>query len=123
MTDIDDRIMEALAAEDAEMLESLEGSEGVFAMMMNGFKGSMRGWMIYFYILSVAIFGGCVWAGINFWEAVDANARIFWGVWFLLGMTMVGMLKMWVWMDMHRQTTSREIKRLEIMVATLLDKK
>ena len=39
---------------------------------------------------------------------------------FLFGMLGIGQMKMWYWMQMNRNALAREIKRLELQVATLV---
>lgn len=122
MTRIDDRIKAALDAESSEMMADLKQDEGLFRIMANSFKGSLGRWMILVYFFVLGFFGLAVWTGIEFFQAITAYERIFWGVGLILFANAVGMLKMWVWMDINRQSTSIEIKRLEVVIASLLDK-
>lgn len=122
MTSIDDRIKAALDAESSEIMADLNQDDGPFRMMANSFRGNLGRWVILVYVFSLAFLGMAVWTGIEFFQALTAYDRIFWGVWLIIFMNGVGLLKMWVWMDFNRQATTTEIKRLEVVVASLLDK-
>ena len=56
---------------------------------------------------------------MRFFGAETVDDRVSWGVGLLLTWSMVGMLKMMVWSHVERGMLRREIKRVELQVATL----
>ena len=66
-------------------------------------------------VMTVAL----IWCGYQFFMAESVDQRVFWGVWFVITINAQGMLKLWSWMEMNRNSVIREIKRLEIAVSKL----
>ena len=116
--DLDRKIQQALSAEDAELFG--EGGEmGLFEMMLGSFKGRMRAWMIFTMVITFVftiIMFICIWKAF---AAETTDERLLWlfGVMFTGAAT--GMLKMWWFMQMDKHNILREIKRLELQIATL----
>ena len=46
--------------------------------------------------------------------------KLYWGVILTIAIIILIALKMWVFMEMNRQSTVREIKRLELMIERLI---
>lgn len=67
-----------------------------------------------------AFVGIAVWAGIRFFDASETRGMIMWAVVFLFSAQSIGMLKLWYWMLLNRNSVTREVKRLEIQVARLV---
>jgi hypothetical protein len=59
------------------------------------------------------------WCGIGCFGADELDDRVFWGVTLLLTSTMTGTIKMIVWSHVERGMLRREIKQVELQVATL----
>ncbi len=67
----------------------------------------------------LAFLGVAVWAGIRFFEASETRGMILWAVVFLFSAQSIGLLKLWYWMLLNRNSVTREVKRLELQVARL----
>lgn len=119
MSDIDDLIKQELQKETAEIDDLLTREDGLPDMLAGAFKGSMRRWMWLMSIVTLAFTGLLFWCGYNFYVAVTADDRIFWGVWFIFMAIVQSSLKKWSWMEMNRASTMREIKRLELAIVSL----
>ena len=78
--------------------------------------------MILVTILSLVVFMVFAWAGYEFFitEGVLIEYKLYWGFVMLLAVLMLIAMKMWIFMEMNRQSTNREIKRLELMVERLV---
>ena len=57
--------------------------------------------------------------GYQFFISEGMDDRIFWGVLLLAFWTGTIGIKIWFWLEMNRNSTLREIKRLELAVAQL----
>lgn len=117
--DLDEQLRSALREEDAELLERLDSDPGIFETVRHGFRGSTAWWVWVTSIVQLVAFGFAIWTGVHFFGAESVDDRVTWGVGLLLTWSMVGMLKMMVWSHVERGMLRREIKRVELQVATL----
>lgn len=117
MTTIDERIKTALEQDTKELDTLLANEGGLPDMISTSFKGGMRRWMVLVWIVTFIVTVLMFWCIYNFVMAGEDN--IFWGFCSLGLMMMQIALKQWTWLEMNRATTMREIKRLELVIATL----
>ncbi len=117
-TNIDELIKQALTEEESEMLERL-GEQSVLEQMMSTFQGKMKWIAIYSIIIMLVLFGLSVYCLFEFLNANNTRDMVMWGAGMGMGMMAVGMLKVWHWMQMDKNAILREIKRLELHLATL----
>ncbi len=119
MTELDDRIREALQKEDAELLEDFGGEPSVFEMIMETFRGRHR-WMAM-----VAVFWSLVFmvlfmiAAMKFFDAAETRDMLMWAAACIVCLSAVSMMKVWYWMELNKNAVTREIKRLELQIARL----
>ncbi|MBI5941838.1 MAG: hypothetical protein HY859_15590 [Caulobacterales bacterium] len=120
MTDIDDAIRQALSAEDARALEEFSGEQPLirqaFATMAAGPNQviNVMGWMGGF-----GLFGAGVATGWQFYRAEEPHAMALGGAATVMAFIGIGLIKLWFFMEMHKNQIIREIKRLELQVARL----
>lgn len=119
MTDLDDRIRDALRAEDRELFDRLAAEPGLKETIRDGYSGTWGWWMVLVSVIQVVIFGLGVWAGVRFYGAETIDDRVFWGVWLLLAGLGVVQLKVMAWARIQHMGVLREIKRLELRVLEL----
>ncbi len=116
--DLDRKIQQALSADDAELFG--EGGEmGLFEMMLGSFKGRLRGWMIYAMVMTLiftVVMFFCIWKA---YFADDTDTRLLWLFGVMFSGAATAMLKMWWFMQMDKHNILREIKRVELQIATL----
>lgn len=119
MTHIDDAIRRALSAEDAKALDAFAGDQNLFQQVFATFSGPFRWLNLAGWIAGFGVFAGGALAGLRFVQATDLRQMLLWGA--LVGLATGGlvMIKVWFWMELHRNATMREIKRLELQVARL----
>lgn len=116
--DLDRKIQQALSAEDAELFGA-GGEMALHEMMIGSFKSRMRGWMIYAVVISTvftAIMFYCIYRAFT---AETYDLKILWCFGILFSGLPTGMLKMWWFMQMDKLNVLREIKRVELQIATL----
>ncbi len=119
---IDEKIKQALGEDAARYDDILNNKPGMFSLVMRSYQGGMGVWMWLVTGLIFAITGLMVWTGYRFINAPVVDERVYWGVWFTMLLLLQLGLKLWTWMEVHRNSVLREIKRLEIAVRTLADK-
>ena len=119
---IDEKIKRELEQENPDLDSILIDDEGLFERISGSFQGGMRRWVILIYLVAVIVGTLFLWAGYRFFIAEELHNQIFWGVCFVAAMNMQGFIKQWIFMETNRNSIMREIKRVEISVATLADK-
>ncbi len=117
MNTLDDDIRKVLANGDASY--DLDREEGVFRQMAGIFRGKMR-WMAIFATIEGIVFPVLmVLAAVEFFQTDDTKSQIFHATGFLLLAMLLVLVKLWGWMQMHRYSIQREIKRLELRILEL----
>lgn len=124
MTDpnTDDRIAEALDADDKAFLDSLEAERGLFRQIGDTWQGPMGGW-------AKLIFAFTVVMGLLFlyviWQVAHTNHPTVHTLWAICGVALliiIGFAKEWMFNRMNMLTILREVKRLQLQVAMLSEK-
>jgi len=93
--------------------------ESLFDMTAQLFRGRALHITILVVVLVFAFMGLMVYSAVRFFDATEVKDLILWAVLFMYGSLAVAMLKLWTWMDMHKNSVTREIKRLEVQMARL----
>ncbi|MCK5944412.1 MAG: hypothetical protein KAI24_20660 [Planctomycetes bacterium] len=117
--ELDERLRAALREEDAELLARLDDDPGIFDVVRAGFRGRTAWWVYVTSGAQVAIFVAAVWTFVRFLGADGLDDRVYWGVLTMLSWVSVSMLKLMIWSHVERGMLRREIKRVELQVATL----
>lgn len=119
MKELDDKIREALRAEDAEAFDDWGGEPSMFTLVMDTFRGRHKWlvmmtvfWSLVFLVLAIV-------SAVKFFNAEDSRNLMLWAVAFLCCMSCVSMMKVWFWMELNKNALMREIKRLELQIARL----
>ena len=117
MRDLDQMIDEALDAEERELLRTLD-EPGFFHQAFGVFRGP-TGWMsLVMMFWQVVLFIAGVWAAWNFFEATDPVTQLRWGLPAMLLLIFAGMLKMALIPRLESNRVLREIKRVELQLAS-----
>ncbi len=116
---LDETLRAALRAEDAELLARIEHDPGMRDLVVAGFRGRTAWWVFLTSCIQVVLVGIAVWTGARFVAATAVDDRVFWAAWMLLTWSSVGMIKLMIWNHVERQMLLREIKGVELQVATL----
>lgn len=84
---------------------------------------SFRGRMWWVNVLSIPMMLAFMILGIvsavRFFGASEVRDLILWATLFLFSAFTVAMFKVWYWMLLNRNAVTREVKRLEVQVASL----
>ncbi|GAB5473062.1 MAG: hypothetical protein Mars2KO_11610 [Maribacter sp.] len=118
---IDAIIKETLTAEEAKFYEELE-EKNLLGKLGEVYRSKV-GWLaIIMNIMHLLLFGVFVYCLVRFFGTESTNELIKWASAGFLCMIFMGMLKLYVWMQMDKNDILRELKRLELQVATLAQK-
>ena len=122
MEKIDEMIKEALTQEEAQFYDDL-GEQNVLEKFGGLFKGKM-GWLaVIMNIVNLLFFGLMVYCLIQFLDTNVSSELIKWGVGLFVCLVFMGMLKLYMWMQMDKNDILRELKRLELQISAMSHKK
>jgi hypothetical protein len=119
MNEFDRSIRQSLSAEDAELLDRLGADDALHRQVLATVTGRLRwlnlaGWIAGFVLFAVA----SVFA-LRFWSAANLEDMLRWGAASALAFAGLALVKVWFWLDFQRNAIVREVKRLEVQVASL----
>lgn len=121
MEDIDKLIKETLTKEEAKFYDGLE-EQNFFQMLAGVFRGKNSWLAVLMHIVNVAIFGLLIYCIIQTFDVEKTNDLILWVGAVILCFLSMSMIKIYMWMQIHRNSLVREIKRLELQVSSLSNK-
>ncbi|GGG33663.1 hypothetical protein GCM10011344_38110 [Dokdonia pacifica] len=119
--EIDQLIKEALTEEEAKFYDDLD-EQNLLQMFGGVFMGKNKWIVIMMNIVNVIVLGFFVYCIIHFFKTDVTNELIKWAVAGVFCMLMLSMLKLYIWMQMDKNSIIRELKRLELQVSTLSSK-
>ena len=118
---IDELIKETLSQEEAKFYDELE-EKNLIGKIGDVYRGKM-GWLaIIMNIVHLIIFILFVYCIVQFLNTEEINMLVKWASAGFLCMIAMGMLKLYVWMQMDKNDILREIKRLELQVSGMAHK-
>lgn len=123
MTDIDDRIRGALDADDKAFLAGLDEGRGMFSQMGDVLAGPLGGWAKLIFVFAVPVGIALVYCGYRFFTAPGLDQALWWGIVTLGLLTMQGFIKEWFYSRMNLLSVLREMKRLQLQVAMLEERR
>ena len=121
MEEIDDLIKETLTKEEALFYDSLD-EQNLLEMVGGLFKTKQRWLIILMNIVQVISFGLFIYCTIQFFEVEETNELIKWGAGGFMFLMMSTFMKLFSWMQMDKYAILREMKRLELQIASVANK-
>ncbi|MFQ5606987.1 MAG: DUF6768 family protein [Candidatus Zixiibacteriota bacterium] len=119
MRDIDRKIQQALRAEDEDLFTDYGGELGMLEMVFDSFRSKQRWFMALVMLWTVGLLVLMIMSIVQFFEVQTVREMIMYG----LAATFLGgsiaMIKLWYFMELNKNTLTREIKRLELQIARL----
>ena len=119
MNDLDEKIRAALNAEDAELLGQYESDAPLHEMVVELYRGRRRWINLIASMGTFILFATQLWCGYQFFGAETTQAMIAWATGFLALFIWLVLMKLWFWLELVRNSVTREVKRLELQVALL----
>ena len=115
---IDELIKETLSKEEAAFYDELE-EQNLIGKIGEVYRGKL-GWLaIIMNVVMVLMFMAFIYCIVQFFNTENTNEIIKLASAGFLCMIAIGMLKLFVWMQMDKNDILRELKRLELQLATL----
>ena len=122
MTDTDNRIRNVLDEDDRAFLASLDQDRGMFTQVGDVLAGPLGGWSRLIFAVALVLGVTLVYCGWRFLTATASEDILWWGMVTLAILTMQGFIKEWFYSRMNLLSTLRELRRLQLQVAMLLDR-
>jgi hypothetical protein len=116
--DVDELIREALHVEDIEGFDQL-GEPGLPDMVTEVFRGRLWWAGALFLFMILLFFALSIVCAVEFLGTDDPVAMLRWGAGFFLCVVAVIGGKQWYWIQLQQIAVTREIKRVELLVAHL----
>ena len=118
-SDLDRAIRQSLSTEDAELLDRLGANEALHRQVLATFKSQYRWFNAAGWIAGLVLFGLACVSAWRFMHAPDVMEMLRWGAGAALAVAGVLLVKVWFWMEMQTNAIVREVKRLQVQVASL----
>ena len=115
--EIDKLIKETLTQEEAKFYNNLD-EEGLFASVKRMFKGKFKWIILIMVLVNFVILGFFIYSIIQFFEAEEIKEIIKWSAASFICILIMSMLKLFSWMQMNKNAMLREMKRLEVLIAS-----
>lgn len=119
--EIDQMIKEALSDDERELFNTYE-EQGMFQMLGGLFQGKMKWLNAGILIVQFVFFGLAVYSGYRLFSASEVAEMIQFGAALAFLLMAIGMLKLFQFMEMHKNAVIREVKRVELQVSMLANK-
>ena len=122
MTSIDEKIKQALSEEYQDLIaENDKIDANPFRQMGVGFNSKMR-WMYIIVMFFTSLFAIMTFYSIyQFYYETEIKSLIGWGVSIIVFALLTQVSKMWYWSELGRNRVIREIKLLELQIASLVE--
>ncbi|MBO9671486.1 MAG: hypothetical protein J7485_13320 [Sphingobium sp.] len=120
MTTIDDSIRRALSPADVQAYEALSRELSPVGEAMGMFRSARSAftWRVaVFGALFIALGVYTVWHLLN---AADVREMLGWSLLAIFVMFNLSLVKLWFWLEMQRNAVVREVRRLELQIASLV---
>lgn len=120
MNNLDEHIRNALSPDDATMIGDPDDGLRIDQLMLSTLK--TRNWFItgVAFVYTFVFLGLAIWCAVRFFGTDVTKEQLAWGFGFTVCTLGVSMLKMWFWMEMQRIAITREVKKVELLTARML---
>jgi len=96
-----------------------EREDGYVSMVKDFYSGKMRSTAILVWAFAAAFFAGAVYCGVQFLNSDQSKSQIMHAAIFITCVHGIGLMKIFAWEMLHRNSIKREIKRLELRIVEL----
>ena len=119
MNDFEQAIRQSLSTEDAALLDRLSADQTLHRQVLATLEGQRRWYNAAGGMAGVVLFGvACVLAW-RFVQATEVTEMLRWGAAAALAFAGIALIKVWFWLELQKNEVVREVKRLEVQVASL----
>lgn len=110
-----------MSAEDAALFDRLGADQALHRQVLDAFEGRLRWLNAVGRIVGVVLFATACVFGWRFWFAQDVKDMLRWGGVSAVACAGLVLIKLWFWLELAKNAVVREVKRLELQVASLAE--
>jgi len=122
MSNIDEQIRNALAAEDQKAIDEIDDSAGLFELIGLTFKGKQAWLSYYMYFWGLVVTAALAYFVIQYLGTSDIKSSLNWALLILGCCFFITMIKILGWQQIQKAEIMREIKRLEMRIMLVSEK-
>jgi uncharacterized membrane protein YbjE (DUF340 family) len=93
--------------------------ESIWSMARDFYSKKMMSTAILVWVWAIIFFAGATYCGIKFFQTNQMKYHILYAALFVCFVHGIGLMKIFAWEMIHRNSIKREIKRLELRIAEL----
>ncbi|MFT5863943.1 MAG: glucan phosphoethanolaminetransferase (alkaline phosphatase superfamily) [Flavobacteriales bacterium] len=119
--EVDLLIKEALTSEEAKFYDHLD-EQNMLQMFGGVFDGKNKWLIVIMNVMTFVALGFLIYCIVQFMNVEDTNMLIKWAAGGMICIMMMSMIKVFIWMQMDKNSVIRELTRLELQVSVLASK-
>lgn len=119
MKDIDEEIRRTLSSEDAKLHARFDADPALYTQVLDLFRGSLRWITLAGWVAGFALFAAAAYFWWRFVHAEELRHMLLWAAPAFLCFLGLALVKIWFWLELQKNAVLREVKRLELQVASL----
>jgi hypothetical protein len=116
---LDQTVRESLSPEDAILFDTLAADQALHRQLLAPFGGQLRWFNAAGWIIGLVLFAAACILGWRFTSAESLQDALRWGAAAALALAGVALVKVWFWLELQKLAIVREVRRLEVQVASL----
>lgn len=116
---IDERIKQELENESEDIEKKYSDNKGLFNKIVGIYKKSLSFWLVFTTVFGLALIPVMLYSGYRFFITINLDDPLFYGVLLIILVITQAFLKQWMFNEMNKNSTNRELKRLEITIEQL----
>jgi hypothetical protein len=119
MENLDERIRASLSSEDRALLARLAADDSLYHNVVSAFQGRTRWLYASGWVAALVLFGVALYCSVHFVKATEIRDMLLWGAAGGIAFVGLGLIKLWFWMEIQKKSILRELKRVELLLASL----
>jgi hypothetical protein len=120
MTNVEDAIRRALSPDDLRAYEALGRDPSPLQEAVAAFRSRHALMAVAAWAMGLAMLLIAAYAGWRAWGAAEVRQMLLWGALAAFALFSLGGIKLWFFMEMQTNGILRELKRLELQLASLI---
>jgi phosphoglycerol transferase MdoB-like AlkP superfamily enzyme len=109
-----------MSAIDDKILDSYGKEPGLFGLISESFRGKLKALVIAVFLLVLIFAVILIYCAFNFFKVEDLALKLNWLAVGLTALIVIGLLRLWYFMELNRQSVIRDVKRLELQITLLV---
>ncbi len=95
------------------------GEDSILWMLSEFYSPRMRAVAVFIWVIGLAFLILAIYSAVRFFRVTDTKHEVLFATIFICCFNGIGLMKVFAWQMIHRNSIKREIKRLELRLAEL----